>query len=153
MAIQTDTDLVAHNLGLMKQADDAFNSRDLDTMDGFHHPLVVAYTTGAMNEPTRSLPPHHQVCVDVISAFPDVHVHNDPYPIQFGQGEWTTAISRMTGTFAGEMIGPDGQRVPPTGRSFDVKFTTTARWQNGLIVEEWVFWDQPTLLQQIGLAG
>ena len=148
----TDTDVVAANLRQMKRADDAFNSRDLDAMDALHHHEVVAYTTGAA-EPTRSVPPHRAVIDFVIRAFPDVRVHNDPYPIQFGQGDWTTAISTMTGTFSGEMIGPDGTAVPPTGKSFEVPFTTVARWQDGLIIEEWVFWDQPQLLEQIGLAG
>lgn len=152
MTAQTDTDVVTANLRLMKQADDAFNSRDLDAMDGPHHPEVLAYTTGAA-EPTHSVPPHRAVIEYVIRAFPDVRVHNDPYPIQLGQGDWTTAISKMTGTFTGEMTGPDGKVVPPTGRSFEVPFTTVARWQQGRIVEEWVFWDQPRLLEQIGLAG
>jgi hypothetical protein len=114
----------------MKQADDVFNSRDLDAMDALHHPEVVAYTTGAA-EPTRILRPHRELIEDLIRAFPDVRVHNDPYPIQFGQGEWTTAISKMTGTFTGELIGPDGQPIPPTGKPFDVKFTTIGKVAGG----------------------
>jgi hypothetical protein len=43
--------------------------------------------------------------------FPDVHVNNDPYPIQLGGGDWITVITRATGTFTGEMILPDGQVV------------------------------------------
>jgi len=49
----------------------------------------------------------------------------------------------MAGTFTGKMIGPDGKVVPPTGKSFEVDYTTVARWQQGRMVEEWVFWDQP----------
>jgi hypothetical protein len=59
----------------------------------------------------------------------------------------------MTGTFTGELIGPDGHPVPPTGKAFEVKFTTIGKWQNRQLVEEWVFWDQTLLLEQIGLAG
>jgi hypothetical protein len=152
MTTQTDSDVVTENLRRMKRADDAFNSRELEGMDALHHPELVAYTTGAA-EATHSVPPHRAVIDYVIRAFPDVRVHNDPYPIQFGQGDWTTAISTMSGTFTGEMFGPDGNAVSPTGRSFEVNFATIARWERGLIVEEWVFWDQPRLLQQIGLAG
>jgi hypothetical protein len=71
MAVQTDTEVVAQNLRFMKQADDAFNSRDLDAMDALHHPEVVAYTTGVA-EPTRILPPHRKLIEDLIRAFPDV---------------------------------------------------------------------------------
>jgi len=152
MAAQTEADVVAENRRLMKQADDAFNRRDLDTMDALHHPEVVAYTTGAADA-THSTAPHRKVIEDMIRAFPGLHIHNDPYPIQFGQGEWITVISKMTGTFTGEMIGPDGTTVPPTGKSFEVKFTTIGKWQQSRLVEEWVFWDQPLLLEQIGLAG
>jgi hypothetical protein len=56
MTVQNETDVVAENRRLMKQADDAFNSRDLDAMDALHHPEVVAYTTGAA-EATRSVEP------------------------------------------------------------------------------------------------
>lgn len=152
MSTHTETDVVAENRRLMKQADDAFNRRDLDAMDALHHPEVVAHTTGVADA-TCSVPPHRKVIEDMIRAFPDVHVHNDPYPIQFGQGEWLTVISKMTGTFTGEMISPDGTPIPPTGKSFDVKFTTIGRWQAGRLVEEWVFWDQPLLIEQVGLAG
>jgi ketosteroid isomerase-like protein len=152
MSAQTETDVVAENRQLMKRADDAFNRRDLDAMDALHHPEVVAYTTGVADA-THSVPPHRKVIEYMIRAFPDVHVHNDPYPIQFGQGEWLTVISKMTGTFTGEMVGPDGTPIPPTGKSFEVKFTTIGRWREGRLVEEWVFWDQPLLLEQIGLAG
>jgi ketosteroid isomerase-like protein len=151
MATQTATNRTEHLLALMKQADDAFNRRDLDAMDALHHPEVVCYVTGS-HEPTSSLPPHHKVVEDVIRAFPDVHVHNDPYPVQFGQGAWTTVISKMTGTFTGELYGPDGQPIQPTGKSFEVNFTTIGKWDADQLVEEWVFWDSALLAQQIGLG-
>ena len=88
----------------------------------------------------------------MVRAFPDMHVHNDPYPVQFGAGDWTTVIGRVTGTFSGEMVLPDGTVIPGTGKSFEVDLTTTARWEEELMVEEWVFWDSALMAQQIGLA-
>jgi hypothetical protein len=49
--------------------------------------------------------------------FPDIHVDNDSYPIQFGSGDWITVITRCTGTFSGEMTLPDGNAIAPTGKS------------------------------------
>jgi ketosteroid isomerase-like protein len=49
------------------------------------------------------------------------------------------------------MTGPDGKVIPPTGRKFKVDFCTVAKWKNGEIVEEKLFYDKPSLLQQIGL--
>jgi ketosteroid isomerase-like protein len=151
MAVHTNTDRVSHLLALMKQGDDAFNRRDLDAMDAVHRQDVVCYVTGS-ETPTTSLPPHRKVVEELIRAFPDVHVDNDPYPIQFGQGDWVTVISTITGTFTGEMFGPDGNLIPPTGRSFDVNFTTIGKWDGDQLEQEWVFWDSALLAQQIGLA-
>jgi hypothetical protein len=85
-------------------------------------------------------------------TFPDVHVHNDPYPIQFGGGDWTTVITRATGTFTGDMALPDDKVIAPTGKAFDVTFATTAKRDGDLLLEEFVSWDSALQAQQIGLA-
>ena len=38
------------------------------------------------------------------------------------------------------------------GAPFDVFFSTTARWRNGKIVEEYLFYDSATFMKQIGLG-
>ena len=81
-----------------------------------------------------------------------MHVGNDPYPIQFGSGDWITVITRATGTFTGEMVLPGGTVIAPTGKAFDLDFATTARWDGDLLVEEFVLWDSALQAQQIGLA-
>jgi hypothetical protein len=85
-------------------------------------------------------------------TFPDVHVHNDPYPVQFGSGDWITVISRTTGTFTGQMTLPDGTVIPPTGKAFDVDFSQTVRWDGDRVTEILAFWDTALQAQQIGLA-
>jgi ketosteroid isomerase-like protein len=151
--VQTEPPSITHLLALMKQGDDAFNRRDLDAMDALHHPDAVCHVTGSA-EPTTTLPPHRKVIEDTIRAFPDVHVINDPYPIQFGHDDWVTVVSRNTGTFTGELLTPEGIRIPPTGKSFNVNFTTICKWgETEQLVEEWVFWDSLLLAQQIGIGG
>lgn len=41
--------------------------------------------------------------------------------------------------------------IAGTGRSFELDFATTARWDGDLLVEEYVFWDPALMAQQIGL--
>jgi len=53
----------------------------------------------------------------------------------------------------GPMKGPDGKEIPPTGKRFEVDFCTVARWDNGQIVEENLFYDLVTFMKQIGLSG
>jgi hypothetical protein len=47
---------------------------------------------------------------------------------------------------------PDGTTIQPTGKPFDVLYSTAARWKDGKIVEEYLFYDNGTSLTQIGLA-
>jgi hypothetical protein len=151
MATETDaTDRVAHILELMKQGDDAFNRRDRAAMDAVHHPGMVAHITGNA-EPLHGRDVHAALDA-MFRAFPDVHVDNDPHPPQFGQGDWMTVVTRATGTFSGEMALPDGTVIPGAGKSFDLTFSTTARWEGDQLVEEYVFWDSALMAQQIGLA-
>jgi ketosteroid isomerase-like protein len=51
------------------------------------------------------------------------------------------------------MTGADGKQIPPTNKPFEVDFCTVARWQDGKIVEENLFYDLVGLMQQIGLGG
>jgi len=152
MAITTqNTNRTTHLLALMKKGDDAFNSRDFEGMKAVHHPNLVAHVAGEA-EPVKGQPAHAAMMKEMFRIFPDVHVHNDPYPIQFGSGDWITVITRATGTFTGEMILPDGKVIAPTGKAFDLDFATTAKWDGDLLIEEFVFLDSALRAQQIGLA-
>ena len=145
------TDRTSHLLELMKKGDDAFNSRDFAAMDAAHHPDMIAHVTGNA-EPIHGRQAHAAKMKEMFTIFPDVHVDNDPYPVMFGSGDWITVITHATGTFTGEMILPDGNVIPPTGKAFDVDFATTARWDGDLLIEEFVLWDSALQAQQIGLA-
>jgi hypothetical protein len=151
MTSNLENDRTTHLLALMKQGDDAFNRGDFEAMSAVHDENIVCHMMGNAS-PLKGDNTHRQAMQGMMRAFPDVHVHNDPYPIQFGQGDWTTVVTRTTGTFTGEMTGPDGKRVPPTGKGFDLLFTTIAKWNGDKLAEEWVFWDSALMQQQIGLS-
>jgi ketosteroid isomerase-like protein len=46
----------------------------------------------------------------------------------------------------------DGRDIAPTNQSFDVDFCTVARWDDGRIVEENLFYDLVTFMRQTGLS-
>ena len=146
-----DTSRTTHLLELMKKGDDAFNSRDFAAMDAVHHPDLIAYITGNA-EPLYGRAAHAGAMKAMIGIFPDAHVDNDPYPIQFGTGDWITVVTRTTGTFTGEMTLPDGNVIAPTGKAFDVEFGQTSRWDGDQLVEISAFWNSALQAQQIGLA-
>jgi SnoaL-like polyketide cyclase len=87
------TSRTTHLLALMKKGDDAFNARDFEGMKAVHHPKMVAHVTGKA-EPIKGQPAHAAMIKEMFRIFPDVHVHNDPYPIQFGSGDWITTVRR-----------------------------------------------------------
>ncbi len=145
------TSRTTHLLALMKQGDDAFNDRDFAVLNEIHHPDMVAYVTGNA-EPIYGSAAHAAMVQQMFRIFPDVRVHNDPYPVQFGSGDWITVVTRTTGTFTGEMTLPDGTVVPPTGKAFDLDFGQTSKWQGDQLIAISAFWDSALQARQIGLG-
>ena len=127
MATTTGTSRTTHLLALMKKGDDAFNNRDFATLNVIHHPDMVAYVTGNA-EPIYGSAAHAAMVRQMFRIFPDVQVRNDPYPVQFGSGDWITVVTRTTGTFTGEMALPDGAVVPRRERR---STSTSARPASG----------------------
>jgi hypothetical protein len=151
MATTTDTGRTAHLLALMKKGDDAFNARDFAVVDEVHHPDMVGQITG-LSEPVYGRTAHAAAMQQMLRIFPDIHVHSDPYPIQFGSGDWITVVTNATGTFTGEMALPDGTVIPPTGKSFDMEFGQTSKWEGDQLIVISAFWDAAAQRRQIGLG-
>ncbi|WP_395842106.1 ester cyclase [Archangium violaceum] len=116
---------------------------------------------------------HHSHSKDVIVHWPDGHqtqgidVHIQDlkamfvyapdtrilvHPIKFGTGEWTSVIGEMEGTFTQPMPLPDGSSIAPTGKPFKLTMNTVGRWKDGVMVEEYLFWDNQSYMKQIRLA-
>jgi len=74
-----------------------------------------AYITG-LAEPVYGRAAHAAAMQQMLRMFPDMHVYSDPYPIQFGAGDWITVVTNATGTFTGEITLPDGTVIAPTGK-------------------------------------
>jgi len=136
---------------LMKKGDDAFNARDVAGMKRAHHPEMTAHLTGSA-KPIQGEPAHAAAMKEMLRIFPDTHIYNDPYTVRFGSDDWSAVICRATGTFTGEMTLPDGKKVAPTGKSYDVNLCTIAKWDGDLLREEYVFWDSALQASQIGLS-
>jgi SnoaL-like polyketide cyclase len=74
------------------------------------------------------------------------------HPVRFGSGEWTAVTGVMTGTFSHPMPLGGGKFIQPTGKAFSLPMATIGRWKDGVMVEEYLFWDNQTYMKQIGLA-
>ena len=74
------------------------------------------------------------------------------HPIRFGSNNMTCVIGVMTGTFTAPMPIGNGKFIKPTGKSFKLPMCTVGIWKDGVMVEEYLFWDNQSYMNQIGLG-
>jgi hypothetical protein len=75
------------------------------------------------------------------------------HPIKFGSDEYTSVIGVMTGTFTKPMPIGDGKFIQPTGKKFSINMCTVGHWKDGVMIEEWLFWDSATYMKQMGIGN
>jgi hypothetical protein len=83
---------------------------------------------------------------------PDTRIKQ--HPIRFGSstGEWTAVTGVFEGTFTRPMPIGGGKFIKPTGKSFKMPMCTIGHWKDGVMIEESLFWDNQTYMNQIGLG-
>lgn len=99
---------------------------------------------------TRGIDAHINDLKAMFVYAPDTHIKQ--HPIRIASGEWTAVTGVMEGTFTRPMPIGEGKTIPPTNKPFKVSMVTIGRWNNGVMAEEWLFWDNQTFMKQIGLA-
>jgi predicted ester cyclase len=75
------------------------------------------------------------------------------HPVKIGSGEWTSVIGVMEGTFTKPMPIGDGKFIQPTGKKFSIPMCTIGHWKDGVMIEEWLYWDNATYMKQIGIGN
>lgn len=138
------------NLQLMKTLDDAWNAQDWATFRKRHAHDTAVYWPG-QPDPTRGRDNHHAESEAFFRSIEN-RLENDPYKVMFASGDWTCTIAKWRGKMVGPWTAPDGRVVPATHQEFSLDFCTVARWRDGEIVEEHLFYDQVGLLRQIGVV-
>jgi hypothetical protein len=81
---------------------------------------------------------------------PDTRIQE--HPVKIANGEWTSVIGIMEGTFTKPMPIGEGKTIPPTGKAFRLIMCTVGHWKNGTMDEEYLFWDNQSYMTQIGLG-
>jgi hypothetical protein len=74
------------------------------------------------------------------------------HPIRFGSGNMSCVTGIMTGTFTLPMPMGKGIFIQPTYKSFSLPMCTVGIWKDGVMIEEYLFWDNQTYVNQIGLG-
>ncbi len=126
----------------------AFNNRDTKRLAEIHAADVKVYNPdGSL---TTSYAGHHDK--DLEFLFDKFDWQIPEHIIGFGHDEWTAGVSISTGKWVKPITLPNGHVLEPTGKEFTIRVATLARWENGRIVEEHLFWDNAHLNRQIGLV-
>ncbi len=88
--------------------------------------------------------------LDSMFAFaPDARI--DGQPTTTVNGDWTTVVRVAAGTFTQPYSTPDGKTVAPNGKPFKIWIATITHADGGVVNEEYLFWNDKTLKNQIGI--
>ena len=98
---------------------------------------------------TEGLPVHIEDMKKLFVHAPDTRIKE--HPIKFGSGNYTLVTGVFEGTFTKPMPIGNGKFIQPTGKAFKMPMATVGIWENGLMIEEHLFWDNQTYAKQIGL--
>lgn len=127
---------------------DVFSHQKWDRLGESHaQDILVHWPDG---HTTEGLATHVEDLKAMFVYAPDTKIAE--HPIRFGSGEWTAVTGTMTGTFSQPMPIGGGKFIQPTGKQYSVPMATIGRWENGLMKEEYLFWDNQTFMKQLGLA-
>ena len=122
---------------------EGLNRADVSGADRAFAPDCIIHITGQA-EPVRGVEAWKLFIGVLLTAFPDLHFTMED---QLVAGDRVAFRWRATGTHDG----PLGE-VPATGRAVQIDGLIIDRLANGVVVERWEQWDQPRMLQQLGLA-
>ncbi|WP_413732548.1 ester cyclase [Sodalis sp. RH20] len=128
---------------------DVYTHQKWDRLHESHaQDILVHYPDG---HTTKGLAAHIVELKQTFVFAPDTHIN--VHPVRFGSGEWTGVIGMMEGTFTKPMPLGNGKMAAPTGKPFKLTMATLGHWtKTGVMDEEYLFWDNASFMQQIGLA-
>lgn len=127
---------------------DVFTNQKWDRLKESHSEDITVYWPDGHQ--TKGIERHIEDLKAMFVYAPDTRILE--HPVRIASGEWTSVIGVMEGTFTEPMPTADGKMIPPTGKSFKLVMCTVGHWNNGVMDEEYLFWDNQEFMKQIGLG-
>jgi hypothetical protein len=151
-SIQAAADLEASEQANLDNFDDldfsVFTGQRWDELNRSHADDIIVHWPDGRS--TEGIDVHIEDLEAMFVWAPDTNIVE--HPIRIAQGNMTAVTGIMRGTFTEPMPVGGGEFIEPTGQSYEIMMATIGRWEDGTMVEEWLFWDNQTFLQQIGLT-
>jgi hypothetical protein len=113
--------------------------------------IIVYYPDG---HTTKGIPDHIKELNFMWTFAPDNRITE--HHVRFGtpEGEWTAVMGYLDGTFTKPMVLPGGKFIQPTGKAYHLPMATLGHWnKQGTMDKEYLFWDNASLMTQIGAAN
>lgn len=126
-----------------------YSNQQWDSLAISHDPNIKVYYPDGTTT-TGLFPEHINKLTPLFTFAPDTKITS--HPVKFGTGDWTAVIGEMEGTFSKPMDLGNGKIIPPTGKKFKLSMSTIGHWKDGKMIEEYLHWDNQSLMKQIGLA-
>jgi len=102
---------------------------------------------------TTGLDRHIEDLKYMFTFAPDTRITE--HPVRFGtsDAEWTAVTGWLEGTFTRPMVVGENKTIEPTGLAFRIPMATIGHWgKDGIMFEEYLFWDNGEFMKQIGLT-
>ncbi len=125
-----------------------FSGQKWDQLSKSHAQNIVVHWPDGHT--TTGLEQHTHDLQSMFVWAPDTRITD--HPIKVANGEWTAVTGVMQGTFTKPMPVADGKNIAPTGKQFKITMSTFGHWKNGVMDEEYLFWDNAALLEQLGIS-
>ena len=125
-----------------------FTGEEWDDLDLSHAEDVIVHWPDGRT--TQGIDVHIEDLAALFVWAPDTRILE--HPIRIAMGNYTSVVGVFEGTFTEPMPLPDGSFIEPTGQPFKLLMSTVGRWEDGVMAEEWLFWDNALFMEQIGLA-
>jgi len=125
----------------------AFNAREWDKYLACFAEAAVTYEPDE-SDPIKGRQGLKRRIDAYLTAFPDVQLEKERL---FGE-VWVCLNSLFNGTHSGNLAGPGGVTINPTGRKVSVHGCSVFRIANGLITKFVGYYDQVELLSQLGFG-
>ena len=124
-----------------------FTNQEWTRLHESHAPNIKVYWPDGHS--TEGIDVHIQDLKAMFVYAPDTRITQ--HPIRFGSGNYTAVTGVFEGTFTKPMPAGNGKLIQPTGKAFSMPMATIGVWENGVMTEEHLFWDNQTYMKQIGL--
>ncbi len=124
---------------------DALNARDLNL---WSQKRADDFTAEYPGVPVLNKTQSRMFNQSFVTAFPDIHFHAHRI---LAEGDYVLIHWTASGTHTERLATVSGETIPPTWRRVTITGVLLAEVRDGKVAREWSYWDQLSLLVQLGV--